>query len=315
VYALMRDVKQWDAANASLAKVGEKEYVGRTGEQSRFHILQPLSDLHYSENYHNSGSHRISKTRLQVLSAIGVLILILACFNFINLATAQASLRAKEVGVRKTLGSKRGQLIGQFMSETGLIVLIAVILGANLAYFTAPLLKFVSDVPDTLPFFSNPLVWAFLTLVGLSVTLLAGLYPAVALAGFRPVKALKNNTDNHFFGGSSLRKSLVVLQFTIAQGLIIGAIITILQIDYIRSKDLGFSDNLVYTFSFNADSATIARQEALRQGLLQIPSVEVVTFSSDQPLSGNTWSSNFRYGTHAEDEPFGVTLKFGDANY
>ncbi|MDX1941654.1 MAG: FtsX-like permease family protein [Saprospiraceae bacterium] len=315
VYALLRDPGQMDAANASLAKVGEKEYAGRTGKQNRFHLLQPLSDLHYNENYHNSGSHRTSKTRLQVLSAIGILILILACFNFINLATAQASLRAKEVGVRKTLGSKRGQLIGQFMSETGLIVLIAVVLGANLAYFTAPLLKFVSDVPDSLPFFSNPLVWAFLAMITVSVSLLAGLYPAIALAGFQPIKALKNNIDNHFFGGTSLRKSLVVLQFTIAQGLIIGAIITILQLDYIRSRDLGFNDDLVYTFSFNSDSATIVRQEALRQGLLQIPTIEAVSFNSDQPLSGSTWTSNFRFGTRPEDEPFGITMKFADASY
>lgn len=315
VYALLRDPSQWDAANASLAKVGEKEYKGRSGKQERFHVLQPLSDLHYNEDLQNSGSHRISKTRLKVLSAIGILILILACFNFINLATAQASLRAKEVGVRKTLGSQRGQLVGQFMTETGLIVLIAVILGANLAFFASPLLKRISDVPDSLPFFSNPLIWSFLAIVTVSVTLLAGLYPSVALAGFQPVKALKSNISNHLFGGALLRKSLVVLQFTIAQALIIGAIITILQLDYIRSRDLGFDKNLVYTFSFNSDSSTIARQEALRQELLQIPAVEEVSLSSDQPLSDNTWSSNFRYGTHAEDEPFGVTMKFTDANY
>ncbi|MFN7116267.1 MAG: ABC transporter permease [Saprospiraceae bacterium] len=315
VYALLRDASQMAVTNTSLAKVGEKEYVGRSGKQSRFHVLQPLSDLHYNENYPNSGSHRISKTRLKVLSAIGILILALACFNFINLATAQAALRAREVGVRKTLGSQQRQLIGQFMTETGVIVLVAVILGANLAYFTSPLLKFISDVPDTLPFFSQPFIWAFLAMLTLSVTLLAGLYPSFALASFRPVKALKNNTNNQFFGGAALRKSLVVLQFTIAQGLIIGAIVTILQLDFIRSRDLGFDKNLVYTFSFNSDSSSIARQETLRQTLLQVPDVESVSLSSDQPLSGNTWMSNFRYGSHAEDEPFAVTLKFADANY
>lgn len=315
VYALLHDPKQSDAANISLAKIGAKEYSNKTGKQVRFHTLQPLSELHYNENYGNSGSHVISKTRLKVLSAIGILILILACFNFVNLATAQASLRAKEVGVRKTLGSQRGQLIGQFMTETGVIVLLAVALGAGLAYFTAPLLKFISDVPDALPFFGNPLIWVFLGILTVSVTLLAGLYPSVALAGFQPVKALKNNTSNHFWGGASLRKSLVVLQFIIAQGLIIGAVVTILQLDYIRSRDLGFNKNLVYTFSFNSDSSSVARQEALRHEIEQIPAVELVSFSSDQPLSDNTWSSNFRYGTHAEDEPFSVTMKFADTHY
>jgi len=315
VYALLQDPGQWNAANASLAKVGEKEYTDKSGKRDRFHQLQLLSDLHYNADYGNSGTHVISKNRLNVLSAIGALILILACFNFINLATAQATLRAKEVGVRKTLGSRRGQLIGQFMSETGLIVLIAVALGSNLAYFAAPLLKHISDVPDTLPFFSNPLVWAFLAMITVSVTLLAGLYPAIVLAGFQPIKALKNNSLAGGKGGNSLRKSLVVLQFTIAQGLIIAAIITISQLDYIRSRDLGFNKDLVYTFSFNSDSTTTARLTALEQRLLEIPNIESVSLSSDQPLSGNTWSSNFRYGSHPEDEPFHITMKLCDANY
>lgn len=315
MYALLHDPMQQDAANANLAKIGEQEYADRTGKQARVHQIQPLSDLHYNERYQNSGAHRTSKTRLKVLGGIGILILILACFNFINLATAQASLRAKEVGVRKTLGSRRGQLIGQFMSETGLIVFIAVVTGASLAYLTAPLLKYISDVPDAVPFFSNPTVWIFLASITILVTLLSGFYPAIALSGFQPVKALKNNVSNQLFGGAPLRKSLVVLQFMIAQALIIGAIITMLQLDYIRSRDLGFNDKLVYTFAFNSDSATVARQRALKQQILQIPGVEFVSLNSDQPLSGNTWSSNFRYGTRAEDEPYGITLKFCDENY
>ncbi len=316
VFALLKDPGQMDAANAVLAKVGQQEY--RKNNKSNFerkHLLQPLSDLHYNEDLGHSGSHRISRTRLKVLSSIGVLILIMACFNFINLATAQASLRAREVGVRKTLGSRRSQLIGQFMSETGLLVLAAVLLGANLASFASPLLKYVSDVPDSQPFFSTPLVWGFLALTTVVVTLLAGLYPSLTLAGYAPVRALKNTVNNRTFGGASLSKSLVVLQFVIAQGLIIGAMITILQIDYIQSKDLGFSKDLVYTFSFGADSTTVARQEGFRQRLRQIPSVESVSFSSDQPISGNTWTSNFRYGSRPEDEPYGINLKFCDQHY
>lgn len=315
VYALLRDPGQLPAANTQLAKVGEKEYSRATGKQDRFHHAQPLADLHYNEQYGNSGTHRVAKSRLRVLGAIGLLILIMACFNFINLATAQASLRAKEVGVRKTLGGKQGQLVGQFMSEIGLIVALSVVLGASIAYFSAPLLKLISDVPDTWPFFSNPIVWVFLGIVAILVTLLAGLYPSLSLAGYHPVKALKKNTEQGRHGGVALRKSLVVLQFVIAQGLIIGAMVTILQLDYIRSRDLGFSKDLVYTFSFNSDSLSIARQEALRQRLLQIPAVETVSLSSDQPFSGNTWTSNFRYGSHPEDEPYGISLKFCDAEY
>ncbi len=314
-FALMNDLNQWEAANEVLATVGKEEYTDESGIQKKVHLLQPLSNLHYNEDLGHSGTHRTSKTRLKVLSFIGILILIMACFNFINLATAQAMMRAKEVGVRKTLGGRRGQLIGQFMSETGVIVLIAVVLGANLAVMASPLLNHVSDVPEELPFLSNPLVLGFLTITSILVTALAGLYPSITLANFRPVRALNNKVGNRTFGGASVRKSLVVLQFIIAQALIVGAIITILQLDFVRSKDLGFKKDLVYYFNFNSDSLTIARQQGLKQGLLQIPSVEKVSFSSDQPFSGNTWTSNFRYGSHPEDEPFGISLKFCDADY
>lgn len=315
VFALLYSADQIDNTNAVLAGVGAEEYTNRTGEQDRFHKLQPLSDLHYNDELGTSGSHRVEKSRLRVLSAIGILILIMACFNFINLATAQASLRAKEVGVRKTLGGLRGQLIGQFMTETGLIVGLSVLLGATLASLTLPLLKHVSEVPDDLPFFSNFLIWAFLVAIAVGVTVLAGLYPSISLARFRPVEALRSNSSRSLSGGVFLRKALVVLQFAIAQALIVGSIITILQLDYIRSQDLGFKKDLIYTFSFNSDSATIARQSGLKQRLEAIPAVEQVSFSSDQPFSGNTWASNFRYASRPEDEPYGITLKFADPDY
>jgi len=315
IYAELQDRTLMDAANAALAKVGEKEYNDDADGSSRHHVLQPLSTLHFDERYGTSGDHQISKSRLKVLSAIGVLILIMACFNFINLSTAQASLRAREVGVRKTLGGLQRQLVGQFMSETGLIVLIAVLLGVNLASICSPILKYVSDVPDSQPFFADPMVWGFIIVVGVVVTVLAGLYPAMTLAAYQPVKALKSNVNDQSFGGVGLRKSLVVLQFVIAQGLIIGAMITIMQLDFIQKSDLGFNKDLVYHFGFNADSSSVARQDALWQQLQQIPTVQSVSFNSDQPLSGNTWSSNFRFASRPEDERFGVDLKFCDAEY
>ncbi|MBK8561915.1 MAG: ABC transporter permease [Saprospiraceae bacterium] len=316
VYAQLSDPTQLAAADAAVRRVGEKEYVSKkTGQRMKTHYLQPISELHFNENFNNSGTHIVPKSRLKLLSAIGLLILALACFNFINLATAQASLRAKEVGVRKTLGSGRGQLIGQFMSETGVIVAISLLLGVGIANLASPLLSFVSEVPRSLPFLSNPTVWAFLALTGVVVTALAGLYPSLTLAGFQPVKALRSNAEKSLTGGAGLRKSLVVLQFVIAQCLIIGAIITILQLDYIRSQDLGFKKDLVYTFGFGSDSLSMLRQSALRQTLAKVPTVESVSFSSDQPSSTNTWSSDFRFANRPETEPFATTLKFADENY
>jgi predicted permease len=315
VYALLHDPTQIASADAVLAKVGEKEYNQRGFNFGKQHRLQALADLHYNEDYGNSGGHITPKNRLMILGSIGLLILLMACFNFINLATAQASLRAREVGVRKTLGGDRGSLVGQFMSETAMVVTFSVALGSGLAWVTAPLLKHISDVPDDLPFLSNPIVWAFLGVTTLAVTLLAGLYPASVLAGFNPIQALKSNVQRGASGGVFLRKSLVVLQFFIAQALVIGAIIIIQQLDFVRARDLGYDKNLVYTFPMNSDSATVARQNALKERLLQIPSVESVSLCSDQPSSGNTWSNNFKYGSHSEDEPFNTSLKFCDADY
>ena len=315
VFALLNNPGQEEAANAALAKVGEEEYLDRATGETRRHLLQPLSDLHYNEDIGHSGTHRISMSRLRVLSGIGILILIMACFNFINLATAQSALRAKEVGVRKTLGGQRGQLISQFMSETGIIVLLAVIFGVNIAAMSAPLLKHISDVPDALPFFSDPTVWAFLGIMAVAVTLLAGLYPSLALASFKPVTAIRNRVQKGVFGGVAVRKSLVVLQFIIAQGLIVGTLVTLSQLDFIQSRDLGFSKDLIYTFNVGVDSSALSRQLGLKQELLQIPTVESISFSSDKPLSGNTWAQNFRYASRPEDERYSITTKFCDADY
>jgi len=315
VYALLRDPGLIDAANTVLAGIGKDEYSRRNGRKNRTHILEPLADLHFDERYHTSGGHQVGKARLRILGGIGILILVMACFNFINLATAQAALRAKEVGVRKTLGSPRWQLTAQFLSETTLVVLAAIASGAALASVCAPLLKFISHVPDTEPFLSVPAVWVFLVVTGVVVTILAGMYPAMVLAGVKPVTALRGFSAGEKAGGTPLRKSLVVLQFAIAQALIIAALITLQQLDYIRSRDLGFSKDLVYTFGFGSDSASVARQSVLKQALLQIPTVESVSLSSDQPLSGNTWSSNFRYASRPDDEPYSISLKLCDADY
>ena len=277
--------------------------------------MQALADMHFDDRYSHSGDHTITESRLRILAFIGVLILIMACFNFINLATAQATLRTKEVGVRKTLGSQQGQLVLQFMTETAIIVLIALGLGILLAYGFSPMLKYISDVPDQLAFFTEPRIWIYIAGLAVVVTLLAGLFPSFRLASFRPIEALKSKVANKRYGEANLRRALVVLQFLIAQGLIIGILITLLQLDYIRTKDLGFKADMVYTFNFNSDEATINRQNSLKQKLLQIPRVESVSLNSDQPLSGNTWTSNFRYGTRPEDEDFGVSLKFVDVDY
>ncbi len=317
MFGLLADVNQFEAANNLVAQVGQKEYAeeGRGNRSSRQHLLQPFSELHYDDRYGTSATHVISKSRLWVLSSIGFLVLLMACFNFINLSTAQALRRSKEVGVRKTLGGSRANLFGQFMLETALVVLFSMALGTLLAWITSPLLEEISEVPTELPFLSQPIVLIFLAGAGLAITLLSGFYPSMVLAGFNPIRALKNDNSERSMGGNSVRKGLVVLQFMIAQALVVGTIITLGQLDYVRNMDLGFQKDLVYTFWINGDSLSQSKISGFKQRLSQVPGVESVAFGSDQPASGSTWASNFAFGRGTDDQRFSVTMKYCDVDF
>ena len=313
-WALLAASDQASAASAVLAGIGEKEY--KNDRVKIKHVLQPLAEQHHDEQVGHLGTHTVTKGRLWTLSLIGLLILVMACFNFINLATAQAASRSKEVGVRKTLGSSRGQLMLQFLGETTLTVLLAVTLGAGLAILLTPFLGQVSDVPGSLPFLSDPSILIFLVALTAGVSGLAGFYPALVLAGFDPVEAIRNNINARSVGGVSLRKILVFSQFCIAQALIIGTLITVSQMNYIRQLDLGFEPDLVYTVAgLNSDSVGLTRLEVFKQQLLAIPGVKSVSFGSDVPSSGNNWNTNFAYGHRPEDAPFSTSTKMADADY
>jgi hypothetical protein len=129
------------------------------------------------------------------------------------------------------------------------------------------------------------------------------------------VRALKNDVSNGSMGGVSLRKGLVVLQFTIAQALIIGTIITLSQMNYLQNMDLGFKKDLIYTFGISGDSLSQSKMGGFKQQLLQIPGVESAAFGNDQPSSGSTWATNFAIGRGTEDQKFNTSIKFCDADY
>jgi putative ABC transport system permease protein len=317
MYALLQDPSQFDAALQIIANVGQNEYKnGRQGRVStRRNNLQRFSDLHYDDNYGASVTNSTPRSRLWVLSSIGFLILLMACFNFINLTTAQALRRSREVGVRKALGGARTALFGQFMAETALVVAFSIGFGVLLAWAASPLLKHISEVPTEWPFLNEPALWLFLAGVAVLVTLLSGSYPGMVLSGFSPVRALKNDLSQSAVGGAGVRKGLVVLQFLVAQALIIGTIITVGQLDYLRKLDLGFDQNLVYTFSVANDSTSQTKLNGFKLRLQQLAGVQSVTYGSDQPSSGSTWSTNFSIGRGTKDQPFMTNQKFCDADY
>lgn len=284
-------------------------------DKDHVYQLQALADLHFDTRYPPMTHRSISKTTLLSLVLIGVFMLVMACINFVNLATAQAVGRAKETGIRKVLGSNRGQLISQFMGETFLLVLLAVAVGLLLVQGALPWLRPVSNLPENFRLAFTPAVLGFLGgLLGL-VTLLAGFYPALVLSGFRPVQALKSKMTVQTIGGISLRKALVVLQFSISQFLVIATLVALAQMNFVREKDLGFNQEAVFLAGVPDDSVSRQKLQTLKNRLLALPAVRQVSFHSAAPASGSNSLINFRFGPATEDAKFPVNLKAGDVDY
>ncbi len=312
IYALLPKNISESSFNALLKKFSENQYKNQD-EGKTLHFIEPLSKIHFDTRMESFGDHVTSRATITTLILIGVLIIIMACINFINLSTAQAVSRSKEVGVRKVLGGNRFQLFWQMMGETAIIVLLSLGLALLIAKLSLPFIKNIASVKETLPLFS----WfniSFMLLAAVIITFFSGFYPALILSGFTPALALKNKVTSASVGGISLRRGLVVLQFTISQILMVGTIIAVMQMDYVRNADLGFNKDALYVMYMNTDSAAIARQPAFKAELLNIPGVQSVTRASDAPSSDNNMGTNFSFD-HGKDQDFILFVKFGDEDY
>ena len=291
------------------------KYLSEEQADKKTYHLQPLSEIHTDERYGGT-VYAAPKILIIAFVSMGLIVLIAACINFINLATAQSVQRAKEIGIRKTLGSLRSQLIVQFMSETLLLTLLAA--GAALFIaerFVEAFNRYLSGIID-FGLTINPNTVYFLLALCLLVTLLAGYYPAKILAGFRPVEALRqslNQKNAGFAGTFSLRKTLVVTQFVISQLLIIGTIIVALQMHYVHTRDLGFNqdDIAMVTVPVN-DPQKLA---TFRDQVTRHAAVSRVSFCSGPPLSrGQSWTSTYN-PQQGDTEKYRVERKYVDPEY
>jgi putative ABC transport system permease protein len=256
----------------------------KTPENKDSHIIQALSNVHYDTQIGNFSGKTINPTLIRALWLIGLFILLIACVNFINLSTAQAVNRAREVGVRKVLGSNKLQLKMQFIIETLLIVIIAEIIAIGITTIVLPSISKILDIPLTFNILKNPVILLFLFLLTIIVTLFAGFYPSLVLSGFNPINALKSKLAARSTKGITLRKGLVVFQFVIAQALIIGTLIIVMQMKYFTSRPLGFDKNAIVNVSFPADSAGISKLDYLRKKLSETKNIESISFSSNTPI-------------------------------
>ena len=276
-------------------------------------ILQPLRDIHFDERFGNFNGRTFSRELITALWLIGLFLLVIACVNFINLATAQAVNRSKEVGVRKVLGSSRTQLATQFIGETALITLSALLLALGIAAVALPFLSRLLEVQLSFPF--NGTVLLFLVAVFVLVTLISGFYPALVLSGFNPINALKSKVAPKIAGGISLRRALVVLQFCIAQMLIIGMLVVVGQMDYFKNTQLGFDKEAIVAVPVPGDSLSTTKYEYLRNQLSANPGIKDISFSFATPANDGNWYSDFKFDHSEKRTDFGANLKWADTSY
>jgi putative ABC transport system permease protein len=283
--------------------------------------LQPLSDIHFNAHYDTFNQRQAHIPTLYGLLVIALFLLLLGCINFINLTTAQASQRAKEIGIRKTLGSSKKQLIIQFLSETFLLTLTAAVLSALLTPF---ILKVFSDfIPPELhfDFFHQPNLIFFLFLLVITVSLLSGFYPAIILSGYQPVSVLKNKafTNSGKTRKAWMRKTLTISQFVIAQVFIMATLIVSKQIHYSLNKDLGFKKHAILYFNVPYNFFRLDIPEKKRFVLLDklktIPEIKAISLGSAPPASYNTMSGTIVYKDGKKEISTNVYFKYADPNY
>jgi ABC-type antimicrobial peptide transport system permease subunit len=262
--------------------------------------LQPLSDIHFNAAYSDPYGRRAHKPTLFALAGIALFILVIAAINFVNLSTAQSILRAKEVGIRKVLGSSRGGLVRHFLIETGIIVLAAMALALLLVN---PVIKVLhgalgagpTGLPEGVRLHSDPGTWLFIGTTGLVTCLLAGWYPARALASFLPVISLKGQGVQQLNSKSYLRKGLIVLQFTVSLLFIIGTMMVGRQIHYMLNTDLGFKKDAIVTIDLPRDQPQ-NRKDVLAAEVSHLAGVQQVSLNTADPQSTN----HMLFGTSLE---------------
>jgi len=304
--------------NAQLKQMAQKYSKNEEDQNWRtLYKMQPLSDLHFDvklgifDSYDRLAAHLPT---LRILILVSGLILFIAAINFINLVTAQAVKRAKEVGIRKVLGSTRSNLIFQFLSETLCITAFAVFVSTLLATIALP--YFQEFIPEGAVLdFSDPSTLLFLLITVVVVSLLSGLYPAFMLSAFAPVLALKNQA--YAATGKTrtafLRKGLIVFQFAFAQVLIAGTFIVGSQINFMLNKDMGFdTDAIVY---FRLPHKAKDQGALMKQEFAKIPGISAISMHAAPPASGGVASSTMDYDNGQEIVKHHVHQKYGDTAY
>jgi len=251
--------------------------------------LQSLGDIHLESHYDAEIEQNGNALYVKIFSIVALFILIIACINFMNLATARSTKRAREVGVRKTLGSKRSQLIQQFLTEAVLLSFVSFIIAVLLVKLLLPLYNNVGGFQLELNLFSDPIVLPALFILMLLVGIISGSYPAFYLASFNPVKVLKGSplANGH---KSWLRSGLIIFQFTISVTLFTGTMVIYNQLKYIQNKELGYNKEEVVIVEKTDDIGAVIN--SFKEDLKQDP--RIISVSNSTHLIGHNFNQNVR---------------------
>ncbi|MFN8348357.1 MAG: FtsX-like permease family protein [Spirosomataceae bacterium] len=307
VYFTLKNPLSAPQLEAALPALSKKHF-GENASVFQFHV-QPLANVHFDVR-RIGGSPTIRLSLLWSLGAIGLFLILIACINFINMTTAQALNRSKEIGIRKTLGSSKPQVMIQFLLETALIVSAAAVLALLLTLISIPIFNQWLSGDSVFQFNTQAIVF-WLLLIGI-VTLLAGGYPAFVLSGFSPWAALKGQLTKS--GQSlSLRKLLIVFQLGICQALLVGTLVVSHQVRYLHESDLGFTKDNVIVVNLPDPSKTAF--EAFRNDLRAFPSIKSVSASYRPPAAAVMNGGSFKFGGKSTWETFPIRERPADSEY
>jgi putative ABC transport system permease protein len=261
------------------------EHTPKDIHESRHYLLQVLHDIHFDPRFGTYTGRTITRETLLALGLVGLFLLITGCINYINLATAQSTMRSKEIGLRKVMGSNRKNLINQFMIETFIIVLIAGIAGYGLAEILLLNLRELLNLTPNSYNLTDPFVILSLLTIILVVTILSGFYPSLVISRFNPISALKNKFNSGSAGGLSLRKILVVMQFSITQLLVVGTFIVVAQMKFFWNEDMGFNHEAI--LSVRLPDRDPGKRKVIADQLHAQSFVSEVSFSYTLPSGAN----------------------------
>ncbi len=271
--------------DAKLKNIGENEFGAGFNPQL---FLHPMNKWHLYSGFKNGVNIGGRIQFVWLFGAIGMFVILLACINFMNLSTARSQKRAKEVGVRKVIGSGRSQLIGQFFSESLLVVSLAFVFGILLARLFLSSFNHIADKNIDIPL-ANPFFWLLIIAFIFLIAMISGSYPAFYLSAFKPVSVLKG-TFRTGRRASLPRKVLVIIQFTVSVTLLIGTIIVYQQIQYARNRPIGYDLNGLVTIPMKTDEVK-KNYETLRNELLASGVISEVS-TSETTVTNLWWSDS-----------------------